>query len=275
MLVTTNLGLVVSLHLLLLLLMEKPQLDQLWWQTNYYTGKWLTSTHTLWHISLLQPVASNHQPRPHGPSASSASPPRGGAPAPPAAASSAGSPGPAPRAALAPGPPSRTPSGNRGGAWRKEGRKDGNVLFNDALNTFYLRLYGVGHMVKYHSGRKEMFYLTTHSTHFYLRLYGIRHTVKDHSDRERGNLLPPNGLLFPISSKGSFIFIPPPPAPRQDSTYDGLCYTSRGALAVMRNSSMDPPHEGSSRWSIAPWANALTTELHLTPAWKKMSRPQP
>ena len=25
-----------------------------------------------------------------------------------------------------------------------------NVLFNDALNTFYLRLYGVGHMVKDH-----------------------------------------------------------------------------------------------------------------------------
>ena len=37
--------------------------------------------------------------------------------------------------------------------------KEGNVLFNDALNTFYLRLYG----------RKEMFYLTTHSTHF---IYG-------------------------------------------------------------------------------------------------------
>ena len=32
-----------------------------------------------------------------------------------------------------------------------EGRKEGNVLFNDALNTFYLRLYGVRHMVKYHS----------------------------------------------------------------------------------------------------------------------------
>ena len=29
--------------------------------------------------------------------------------------------------------------------------KGGNVLFNDALNTFYLRLYGVGHMVKDHS----------------------------------------------------------------------------------------------------------------------------
>ena len=32
-----------------------------------------------------------------------------------------------------------------------EGRKEGNVLFNDALNTFYLRLYGVRHMVKDHS----------------------------------------------------------------------------------------------------------------------------
>ena len=30
------------------------------------------------------------------------------------------------------------------------GRKEGNVLFNDALNTFYLRLYGVGHMVEDH-----------------------------------------------------------------------------------------------------------------------------
>ena len=51
-------------------------------------------------------------------------------------------------------------------------------------------------------GRQEMFYLTTHSTHFYLRLYGIRHMVKDHSDSEKGNPLP---LLFPINSKGSFI----------------------------------------------------------------------
>ena len=29
--------------------------------------------------------------------------------------------------------------------------KKGNVLFNDALNTFYLRLYGVGHIVNDHS----------------------------------------------------------------------------------------------------------------------------
>ena len=50
---------------------------------------------------------------------------------------------------------------------------------------------------------------------------------------------------------------------RQDNTYHGLCSTSRGALAGTRNSSMGPPHEGSIRRPIAPWANALTTELHL------------
>ena len=61
----------------------------------------------------------------------------------------------------------------------RTGRKEGNILFNDTLNTFYLRL------------------------------YGIRHMVKDHSDNERGNLLPPHGLLFPISSKGYFICIIP------------------------------------------------------------------
>ena len=29
--------------------------------------------------------------------------------------------------------------------------KEGNVLFNEALNTFYLQLYGVRYMVKDHS----------------------------------------------------------------------------------------------------------------------------
>ena len=58
-------------------------------------------------------------------------------------------------------------------AIHEAGRKE-NILFNDALNTFYLRL------------------------------YGVRHVIKDHSDSERGNPLPPHGLLFPISSKGSF-----------------------------------------------------------------------
>ena len=38
--------------------------------------------------------------------------------------------------------------------------------------------------------------------------------VKDHSDSERGNLLPPHELLFPISSKDSFICT----SHRQDNT---------------------------------------------------------
>ena len=51
-------------------------------------------------------------------------------------------------------------------------KKEGYVLFNEALNTFYLQLCRIGHMIKVHSdskreeGRKEMFYFTTHSTHF-------------------------------------------------------------------------------------------------------------
>ena len=30
--------------------------------------------------------------------------------------------------------------------FRKEERKEGNVLFNDTLNTFYFRLHGIGHV---------------------------------------------------------------------------------------------------------------------------------
>ena len=59
------------------------------------------------------------------------------------------------------------------------GRKEKNVLFNDTLNTLYSPLYGVGHM------------------------------VKDHSDSEKGKMLPPHGILFPISGKGSFIYTIP------------------------------------------------------------------
>ena len=31
-----------------------------------------------------------------------------------------------------------------------EERKDGNVLFNDVFNTFYLCLYGIGYVIKDH-----------------------------------------------------------------------------------------------------------------------------
>ena len=52
------------------------------------------------------------------------------------------------------------------------------------------------------------------------------------------------------------------PSHRQDNTYHSLCYSSRGALAGTRNSSMGPPHEGSIQRPIAPWANALPLSSH-------------
>ena len=102
---------------------------------------------------------------------------------------------------------------------REEERKEGLVLFNDMLNTFYLWLYGIRHMVKDHSdserGRKEGHVLFNDTLNtFYLWLYGVRYMVKDHSDSERGNLLP-HGLLYPIS-KGSFIGINPSEANRKE-----------------------------------------------------------
>ena len=44
---------------------------------------------------------------------------------------------------------------------RKEGRKEGNILVNNTLNTFYLPLYGIRHMVKDHTYSEE-----THSCHY-------------------------------------------------------------------------------------------------------------
>ena len=79
-------------------------------------------------------------------------------------------------------------------------------------------------------GRKEMFYVMTHSTHFIFG-YMASDMVKDHTDSKRGNPLLPHGLLFPINSKDSFICIIP----------HSLCYTSCGALARMRNWSVGPP----------------------------------
>ena len=75
----------------------------------------------------------------------------------------------------------RWPNDYRGGlgiAGKSE--RKGNALFNDALNTFYIRL------------------------------LGVRHMVKDHSDSEKGNQLPPHRLLFTINSKGYFICNIPP-----------------------------------------------------------------
>ena len=86
-------------------------------------------------------------------------------------------------------------------------------------------------------GRKEMFYLTMHSTHFiygyiasHIWLRTILIVRKETRCRHIGYsfLLRARVLLYA-------------PSHRQDSTYHGLCYTSRGSLVGTRNSSIVPP----------------------------------
>ena len=72
------------------------------------------------------------------------------------------------------------------------------------------------------------------------------------------------GYSFWLAARG-LLYTPPH---RQDNTYHNLCYTSHGALAGTKNSSMGP-HEGSIRRPITPWTNAVITELHLAPGWHK------
>ena len=94
-----------------------------------------------------------------------------------------------------------------------------------------------------------MFYLTTHSTHF---IYGYMASdiimVKDHSDSERVNPLPP------------YIHHPT----------DRIATTTVFVTPVVehwleRELAQWVHHEESTRRPIAPRANILTTELHLTP----------
>ena len=100
---------------------------------------------------------------------------------------------------------------------------------------------------------REMFYLTTHSTHF---IYGYMasdiwlRTILIVRKETRCRHI---GYSFRLTARVLLYA----PSHRQDNTYHGLCYTSRGALAGTRNSSMGPPYEGSIRRPIAPWANAL------------------
>ena len=82
---------------------------------------------------------------------------------------------------------------------------EGIVLFNDGLNTFYLRLYGVRHMVKYHI------------------------------NSERKPAAAKMGYSFRLAARVLLYA----PSQRHDCTYHGLCYTSRGALAGTRNDCFD------------------------------------
>ena len=95
---------------------------------------------------------------------------------------------------------------------------------------------------------KEMFCLTTHSTHF---IYGYMasdiwlRTIPIVRKETRCRHI---GYSFRLTARVLLYS----PSHRQDNTYHSLCYTSCGALAGTRNGSMGPPHEGSIRRPIAP-----------------------
>ena len=85
-------------------------------------------------------------------------------------------------------------------------------------------------------GRKEMFYLTTHLTHF---IYGymasdiwLRTILIVRKETGCRHI----GYSFRLAARALLYA----PSHRQDSTYHGLCYASRGALAGTRNNSMGP-----------------------------------
>ena len=78
-------------------------------------------------------------------------------------------------------------------------------------------------------GRKEMFYLMTHSTHFIYGYMALYLMVKDHSVREETRCRH-MGYSFRLTAR----ILLYAPSHRQVSTYHDLCYTSRGALAGMK-----------------------------------------
>ena len=94
----------------------------------------------------------------------------------------------------------------------KEGRK---CLFNDALNTFYLRLYGVRHMVKDHSDSKRV--KPAAATWATLSDWGwtINMPISNEGSGtpttgpETGYPVLRSQGSFPVSSKGSFICTTP------------------------------------------------------------------
>ena len=94
-----------------------------------------------------------------------------------------------------------------------------------------------------------MFYLTTHSTHF---IYGymasdiwlrIIQIVRGETHCRH------MGYSFRLTARVLLYA----PSHRQDSTYHSLCYTSRGALAGTRNSSMGRFHDVSHKSVIVEY----------------------
>ena len=126
------------------------------------------------------------------------------------------------------------------------------VLLQTVVIKLYLLRSHETHRIKYleYFTRKEgrkMFYLTTHSTHF---IYGYMasdiwlRTILIVRKETRCRHI---GYSFRLTARVLLYA----PSHRQDSTYHDLSYTSLGALAGTRNSSMGSLHEGSIRRPIA------------------------
>ena len=104
----------------------------------------------------------------------------------------------------------------------------------------------------HNSRRIETFYLTTHSTHF-IYCYMVSDMVKDQPDSEKEReetRCHHMGCSFRLEARVLLYAS----SHRQENTYHGLCYTSRGATAGTRNSSM-----GSTR-RIDPTTNRTMSE---------------
>ena len=105
------------------------------------------------------------------------------------------------------------------------GERERNVLFKDALNTFYLRL------------------------------YGIRHMVMDHSDSDKGNPLPPHWLLFSISIHRIFYMNHPTDRIAYTTTFvTPLLHTWRDG-SLDRSFMVDPLSYFSFQPGLHDWCN--------------------
>ena len=114
-----------------------------------------------------------------------------------------------------------------------------------------------------HGREREMFYLTMHSTHF---IYGyvasdiwLRTILIVREETCCRHI----GYSYWLTARVLLYA----PSHRQDSTYHGLCYSSRGALAGTRNSPMkdrsdDPSHHERTLYLWAPeWRNGFSKHV--------------
>ena len=125
-------------------------------------------------------------------------------------------------------------------------------------------------LITWREREREMFYLTMHSTHF---IYGYMASdiwLRTILIVRKETCCRHIGYSYRLTARVLLYA----PSHRQDNTYHGLCYPSRGALAGTRNSSMGSPHEGSIQQPTAPWANALPLSYVLLPliTWRRGGR---